>query len=143
MRHFRKPLAGLVICGSGPNLSIVLNAHYPSLVFLIQIFLIILPIRVVAFSHPHYPTSGMFCGTLIMHAPELDSLHLLSVRPKSSAPSCWPMRSPRASAAFARPCAPATNPPELICGPASSDATSTRQLEENRKTECRDRVCTY
>src|SRR3546814_4358360 len=88
MRHFRKPLAGMVICGSGPNLSIELNAHDTSLVFLIQICSIILPIRVVAFSHPHYPTSGMFCGTLIMHAPELDSLHLLSVRPKSSAPSC-------------------------------------------------------
>src|SRR3546814_19341551 len=75
MRHFRKPLAGMVICGSGPNLSIELNAHDTSLVFLIQICSIILPIRVVAFSHPHYPTSGMFCGTLIMHAPELDSLH--------------------------------------------------------------------
>src|SRR3546814_17365014 len=87
MRHFRKPLAGMVICGSSPNLSIELNAHDTSLVFLIQICSIILPIRVVAFSHPHYPTSGMFCGTLIMHAPELDRLHLLSVRPKSSAPS--------------------------------------------------------
>src|SRR3546814_13840968 len=86
-------------------------------------------IRVVAFSHPHYPTSGMFCGTLIMHAPELDSLHLLSVRPKSSAPSCWPVRSPRASAAFARPCAPATNPPELIFGPARSDANTRRKIQ--------------
>src|SRR3546814_12899686 len=129
MRHFRKPLAGMVICGSSPNLSIELNAHDTSLVFLIQICSIILPIRVVAFSHPHYPTSGMFCGTLIMHAPELDSLHLLSVRPKSSAPSCWPVRSPRASAAFARPFPPATPPPDLLCVPASSDATSPRYLE--------------
>src|SRR3546814_18544888 len=78
----------------------------------------------------------MLCGTLIMHAPELDSLHLLSVRPKSSAPSCWPVRSPRASAAFARPCAPATNPPELICGPASSDAPSRRPDERRVGKEC-------
>jgi hypothetical protein len=41
----------MVIRGSGPNLIGELNAQSPELVFLIQIFSIILPIRVVAFSH--------------------------------------------------------------------------------------------
>ena len=48
----QKPLAGMVICGSGPNLTVELYALVIHLVFLIQICSIILPIRVVAFSHP-------------------------------------------------------------------------------------------
>ena len=52
MQHPKKPLAGMVICGSGPNLGYELMAHSDFLVFLIQICSIILPIRVVAFFHP-------------------------------------------------------------------------------------------
>lgn len=52
MRHFQKPLAGMVISGSGPNLAGVLSALSFSLVFPIQICSIILPIQVVVFSHP-------------------------------------------------------------------------------------------
>lgn len=41
----------MVIRGSGPKLISELSAQSPELVFLIQIYSIILPIRVVAFSH--------------------------------------------------------------------------------------------
>ncbi len=46
----------MVISGSGPNLIGELITQSPELVFLIQICSIILPIRVVAFSHPFHPT---------------------------------------------------------------------------------------
>ena len=52
LRRFQKPLAGMVIRGSGPNLIHELDARDSKLVFLIQICSIILPIRVVAFSLP-------------------------------------------------------------------------------------------
>jgi hypothetical protein len=45
----------MVIRGSGPNLIGELITQSPELVFLIQICSIILPIRVVAFSHPFHP----------------------------------------------------------------------------------------
>lgn len=47
----------MVIRGSGPKLIGELCAQSPELVFLIQICSIILPIRVVAFSHPFHPAS--------------------------------------------------------------------------------------
>lgn len=51
MRRFQKPLAGMVICGTGPNLFAELDAQDSKLVFLLQICEIILPLQVVAFSH--------------------------------------------------------------------------------------------
>ena len=52
LRRFQKPLAGMVVRGSGPNLIHELEARDSKLVFLAQICSIILPIRVVAFSLP-------------------------------------------------------------------------------------------
>gem|GEM_PF-3949933 len=52
MRHFQKPRAGMVISGSGPNLTSELFALRLLLVFPIQICSIVLPIQVVVFSHP-------------------------------------------------------------------------------------------
>ena len=49
VRHFQKPRAGMVISGLGPNLSGELVARSPKLVFPIQIYSIILPIRGVDF----------------------------------------------------------------------------------------------
>jgi hypothetical protein len=42
----------MVICGSGPNLTVVLVALRAALVFLLRICSIVLPIQVVVFSHP-------------------------------------------------------------------------------------------
>lgn len=50
------PLADMVIRGSGPDLFAGLDAQDSKLVFLLQICSIILPMRVVAFSH-------LFTGT--------------------------------------------------------------------------------
>ena len=47
----------MIICVSGQNLTVELYALDIQLVFLIQICLIILSIRVVAYSHP--PVSGV------------------------------------------------------------------------------------
>jgi len=52
MRAFQKPQAGMVICGSGPNLTVVLVALRAALVFPLRICSIVLPIQVVVFSHP-------------------------------------------------------------------------------------------
>lgn len=49
---FKKPLAGIVICGAGPNLIHELEARDSKLVFLIQTCSIILPIRVPALLLP-------------------------------------------------------------------------------------------
>jgi hypothetical protein len=51
MRHFQKPLAGMVISGSGPNLKIELATRRDLLVFPIQIYSIVLPIQVIVFLH--------------------------------------------------------------------------------------------
>lgn len=58
MRHFQKPRAGMVISGSGPNLSSALQAHSGQLVFPIRICSIILPIQVVDFPHPLVSDAG-------------------------------------------------------------------------------------
>ena len=52
MRHFQKPQASMVICGSGPNLAVVLVALRAALVFPLRICSIVLPIQVVVFSPP-------------------------------------------------------------------------------------------
>lgn len=59
MWAFQKPQAGMVICGSGPNLTVVLVALTvvlvalrAALVFPLRICSIVLPIQVVVFSHP-------------------------------------------------------------------------------------------
>lgn len=59
LRRCQKPLAGMVIRGTGPNLFAGLDAQDPKLVFLLQIWSIILPMRVVAFSH-------LFTGTQLI-----------------------------------------------------------------------------
>jgi hypothetical protein len=58
MQHYKKPLAGMVICGSGPDPSGALQAHSGQLVFPIRICSIILPIQVVGFSHPDVTGAG-------------------------------------------------------------------------------------
>jgi hypothetical protein len=52
MWAFQKPQAGMVIYGSGPNLTVVLVALRAALVFPLRICSIVLPIQVVVFSHP-------------------------------------------------------------------------------------------
>ncbi|SDL44116.1 hypothetical protein SAMN04488026_11841 [Aliiruegeria lutimaris] len=52
MRYLQTPQAGMVICGSGPNLAVVLVALRAALVFPLPICSIVLPIQVVVFSHP-------------------------------------------------------------------------------------------
>ena len=52
VRHIQKPLAGMVIRGSGPNLLPELQARRDRLVSLTQIYSIVVPIQVVALSHP-------------------------------------------------------------------------------------------
>jgi hypothetical protein len=51
LRHFARPLAGMVICGSDPNLMCELQRSQVFPVFLIQIGSIIAPIQVIDFSY--------------------------------------------------------------------------------------------
>ncbi len=56
MRRFQKPLADIVICGSGPNLINVLEAPRPVLVSLIRIGSIMRP---YGSSPSHTPTGSV------------------------------------------------------------------------------------
>jgi hypothetical protein len=83
VRHFRKPLAGMVICGSGPDLGFELKAQSDMLVFLIQICSIVSPIRVVAFFHSLHPRDMICLGVRqALSAPDLDNPHSSSASPR-------------------------------------------------------------
>ncbi len=73
VRHFQKPLAGMVICGSGPYLNNELrrsttsfDAHSLILVFPIQICSIILPIQVFDSLHLLYRRQSALRYTVVM-----------------------------------------------------------------------------
>jgi len=59
VRHIQKPLAGMVIRGSGPNLLPELQTRRDRLVSPTQIYSIVVPIQVVALSHPPLYRRGL------------------------------------------------------------------------------------
>jgi hypothetical protein len=75
----QKPPAGMVICGSGPNLNVELYCSRIITVFPDPDLFDHLPIRVVAFSHPFFrdqATDNTFI-MLLSPMPELDNPHVL------------------------------------------------------------------
>jgi hypothetical protein len=77
---------------------------------------------------PIHPALGRL-GIVFMPplpAPEPYNPRFLSSAPRLCAPSCWPVRSPRAFWVFSRSCAPAMKLPGSIFAPASSAETSRR-----------------
>lgn len=98
---------------------------------LVEIFWFSQPRSVRSFAHsnrrllaPPYPASiGSIAITQLRSGLELDNLRFWSAGPRSCAPSCWPVRSPRASAASWQRSAPATILPQSSSVPANSGVT--------------------
>ena len=129
MQHYKKPLAGMVICGSGPNLSYELKALSQKQVFLIQIFSIVLPIQIIDFSHSHYRRIQALLIIKIIQLPsssDLDNLFPSLTWPKSFSPFYWPMRSQQVSLVCVPSSEPATILLRWIFSRARSDETSHR-----------------
>ena len=105
-----KPLADMVISGSGPNLFSELNGSMPLSGFPD-------PDLFDHFAHsgrrlltPPLPVQALRCPVIRQRLPlpGFDSLPASSTLPRSFGPSCLPMRSLRASVACVPACLPAT-----------------------------------